>query len=241
MRNNIAHETLAQLSSNFPYDIKFQKRKTLVVHVLDDGNVEVRAPRGLSQKHIIRFVEEKAAWIEKTRVKQANKHSWKNVVEPGAAMWFLGQPRKLEVKQVLSMAKAIGQAAILCDAESIVVAARDPWSLPALARQLNAWYRDQAHAIFQERLWLVCQRFPGILAAPELRLRKMKRRWGSCSRSGRVTLNSELVKLPLMIIDYVIAHELCHLTEFNHGPKFYKLLAHVMPDWKQREVMLKQF
>ena len=229
------------MSGNFPYEIKFQKRKTLVVYVLDDGNVEVRAPKGLSQKHIAHFVAEKAAWIERTRARQVHKQRWQTPIEPGASMWFLGQPRKLEVQPVQSMAKAIGRAAILCDEESIVVTARDPWSLPALARQLNDWYRDQAHAIFHERLLLVCQRFPGILAAPELRMRKMKRRWGSCSRSGRVTLNVELVKLPLTIIDYVIAHELCHLTEFNHGPKFYKLLAHIMPDWKQREVMLKQF
>lgn len=228
------------MSGSFSYQIKFQKRKTLAVYVLEDGKVEVRAPSGLSQKHIVRFVEEKSAWIEKTRARQAHKHRWQTLIEPGAALWFLGLPRKLEVKQAQSMAKEIG-AAILCDEESIVVAARDPWSLPALARQLNDWYRDQAHAIFHERLLLVCQRFPGILAAPELRMRKMRRRWGSCSRSGRVTLNVELVKLPLSLIDYVIAHELCHLTEFNHGPKFYKLLAHVMPDWKQREVMLKQF
>lgn len=222
------------MSANFSYTVKFQKRKTLVVYVLEDGHVEVRAPQALSQKHIVRFVEEKAAWIEKTRAKQANKHRWKNIIEPGAAMWFLGQPRKLEVKQSST-------AAILYDDEIITVSARDPWSLPTLARQLNNWYRDQAHAIFHERLLLVCQRFPGIIAAPELRLRKMERRWGSCSRSGRVTLNTELVKLPLSMIDYVIAHELCHLTEFNHGKKFYALLEHVMPDWKQRERILKQF
>jgi predicted metal-dependent hydrolase len=49
------------------------------------------------------------------------------------------------------------------------------------------------------------------------------------------------VKLPLGLIDYVIAHELCHLTEFNHGPKFYRLLEYAMPDWKTREQLLKQF
>ena len=222
------------MSGNFSYEIKFQRRKTLVVYVHDDGNVEVRAPHGLSQTHIVRFVEEKAGWIERTRVKQANKHRWQTLIEPGASIWFLGKPRKLEVKQS-------GVASILHDEETIAVAARDPWSLPALSRQLNDWYRDQAHTIFHERLLLVCQRFPGIIAAPELRLRKMRRRWGSCSRGGRVTLNTELVKLPLSLIDYVIAHELCHLTEFNHSKRFYRLLEHVMPDWKQRERMLKQF
>ncbi len=222
------------MSANFSYDVKYQKRKTLVVYVLEGGNVEVRAPQGLAQKHIVRFVEEKAAWIQRSIAKQASKHQWKNIVAPGAQMWFLGQPRRLEVE-------THSTAAIFYDEEVIVVAARDPWNLPALARQLNGWYREQAHAIFSERLLLVCQRFPGIIAAPELRLRKMDRRWGSCSRSGRVTLNTELVKLPLSLIDYVIAHELCHLTEFNHGKRFYALLEQVMPDWKQRERMLKQF
>lgn len=222
------------MSGNFSYTVKFQKRKTLVVYVLDSGDVEVRAPHTLSQKHIVRFVEEKSAWIERSLAKQANKHQWKNSIEPGASMWFLGKPRRLEVKQSSA-------TAILHDDETITVSARDPWSLPALARQLNTWYRDQAHDIFHERLLLVCQRFPGIPAAPELRLRKMERRWGSCSRSGRVTLNIELIKLPLSLIDYIIAHELCHLSHFNHGKKFYALLEYVMPDWKQRERILKQF
>lgn len=222
------------MSGNFSYAVKFQTRKTLVIYVLEDGNIEVRAPHGLSQTHIVRFIEEKAAWIEKTRAKQTSKHRWQTLIEPGASVWFLGRPRRLEVAQGKLFS-------ILYDDESITVTARDPWSLPALSRQLNDWYRDQAYAVFHERLLLVCQRFPGILAAPELRLRKMRRRWGSCSRSGRVTLNTELVKLPLSMIDYVIAHELCHLTEFNHSKKFYQLLEYVMPDWKQRERVLKQF
>ena len=222
------------MSGNFSYAVKFQTRKTLALYVLDDGAVEVRAPHGMSQRRIVSFVEQTAAWIIRTRERQAQKPRWQNLIEPGASMWLLGQPRRLEVKQDKS-------PGVQCGDDSIVVAARDPWSLPALARQLNDWYREQAAHIFAERLLLVCQRFPGVLAAPELRLRRMKRRWGSCSSKGRITLNTELVKLPLTLIDYVIAHELCHLFEFNHSRRFYQLLATVMPDWKQREQMLKQF
>jgi predicted metal-dependent hydrolase len=222
------------MSGNFSYAVKFQSRKTLAVHVLDDGAIEVRAPRGMSEKHIVQFVEQKAAWIVKSRERQLQRRQWQTDVQPGAAMWFLGKPRQLEVVQSQ-------QPAVLCSDETIAVSTRDHWNLPQLSRQLNDWYRDQAQQVFSERLLLVCQRFPGILAAPELRLRKMRRRWGSCSRSGRVTLNTELVKLPLSMIDYVIAHELCHLFEFNHGKKFYRMLESVMPDWKQREQVLKQF
>lgn len=220
--------------SNFQYTVKFQVRKTLSLYVLTDGTVEVRAPHGMNQKHIVSFVEKKSSWVIKTREQQLQRKQWKTMIEPGSKIWFLGTARNLEVKTGKEMA-------VLCSDESIAVSARDPWNLPRLSRQLNDWYRDQAQQIFSERLILVCQRFPGILAAPELRLRSMRRRWGSCSRSGRVTLNVELVKLPMTLIDYVIAHELCHLFEFNHGKKFYELLEFVMPDWRAREQVLKQF
>lgn len=222
------------MSENFTYEIKFQKRKTLSLYVLADGAVEVRAPNGMAHKHIVSFVEKKSSWVVRTREQQLQRKQWKATIEPGAKVWFLGSERKLEVKTGK-------ETAVLCSEESIVLTVRDPWNLPLLSRQLDEWCRDQAQHIFSERLLLVCQRFPGVLAAPELRLRKMRRRWGSCSSKGRVTLNTELVKLPMTLIDYVIAHELCHLFEFNHGRKFYELLELVMPDWKQREQILKQF
>ena len=66
----------------------------------------------------------------------------------------------------------------------------------------------------------------------------MKTRWGSCTASGRLLLNSQLIVLPTSSIDYVIAHELCHLREAKHGPRFERLLARVMPDWRVRHERL---
>ena len=57
----------------------------------------------------------------------------------------------------------------------------------------------------------------------------MKSRWGSCGRSGRITLNVELIKLDPKYTDYVILHELCHLKEMNHGKGFYELLGRCVP------------
>jgi predicted metal-dependent hydrolase len=222
------------VSSDFSYTVKFQRRKTLGLYVLQDGAIEVRAPMRTAQRTIVAFVEQRADWVLKTRAKQLQRQQWQIPVEDSGSTWFLGEPRMLEIRQA-------SVAAVECGEQGIRVGLRDPDSPEQLERHLNGWYRAQAEAIFAERLLLVCQRFPGILAAPELRLRRMRRRWGSCSRTGRVTLNVDLVKLPLSLIDYVIAHELCHLTEFNHGPKFYRLLEYAMPDWKTREKLLKQF
>lgn len=221
------------MNSDFTYTVKLQRRKTLGLYVLPDGAIEVRAPLRTAQRTIVAFVEQRVDWALRTRERQLQRQQWQQPAETGSS-WFLGQPLKLDIY------RATNTRIDRVD-ERLAVGLRDPQNGAQLERHLQAWYRDQAQAIFAERLLLVCQRFPGILAAPELRLRRMRRRWGSCSRSGRVTLNVDLVKLPLELVDYVIAHELCHLTEFNHGPKFYRLLAFAMPDWKAREQLLKQF
>jgi predicted metal-dependent hydrolase len=222
------------MSGDFSYTVKFQRRKTLGLYVLLDGAIEVRVPMRTAQRTIVAFVEQRADWVLKTRAKQLQRRQWQTSIETSGSSWFLGQPLTLDIRRSASFA-------VEYDEHSIRVGLRDPDNPEQLERHLGNWYRAQAETIFAERLLLVCQRFPGILAAPELRLRRMRRRWGSCSRGGRVTLNVDLVKLPLSLIDYVIAHELCHLTEFNHGPRFYRLLEYAMPDWKAREALLKQF
>jgi hypothetical protein len=67
----------------------------------------------------------------------------------------------------------------------------------------------------------------------------MKKRWGSLSHNGLLTLNTDLIRAPKACIDYVITHELCHLKHHNHGPNFYRLLEKMMPDWERRKTQLE--
>ena len=72
-------------------------------------------------------------------------------------------------------------------------------------------------------------------------IRPMKSRWGSCiPAKGKVTLNAHLMKKPFACIEYVAAHELCHLLVPNHGPAFYQWMDRVMPDHRQRKAWLNQ-
>jgi len=102
--------------------------------------------------------------------------------------------------------------------------------------------RDEAERTLGDR---VDQCLPIALAlgipAPRVSFRMMKRRWGSCSRDGRVVLNVRLVQTPPECMDYVIMHELCHLRYHNHGRAFKALLARGLPDWKQRREILKLY
>ncbi|NJK70655.1 MAG: M48 family metallopeptidase [Thermales bacterium] len=75
---------------------------------------------------------------------------------------------------------------------------------------------------------------------PELRVRKMKTRWGSCYRSKYISLNPILIKSPVECVDYVITHEICHLDHKPHNKNFYQLLSRRVPEWKKIKLKLEK-
>ena len=70
-------------------------------------------------------------------------------------------------------------------------------------------------------------------------IRNQRSRWGSCSSAGNLNFNCLLMELPDEVIDSVVVHELCHILEKNHGPRFYALLEQNLPDHKERKKLLK--
>ncbi|MDR0775960.1 MAG: M48 family metallopeptidase [Azonexus sp.] len=99
--------------------------------------------------------------------------------------------------------------------------------------------RSEARTVFAERL----ARYAPLLGVtvPPLRLSSARTRWGSCSTRGGIALNWRLIFLPLPLVDYVVCHELAHLKEMNHGPRFWSLVEQLYPDWRtrRRELRLK--
>lgn len=105
---------------------------------------------------------------------------------------------------------------------------------------LQQWYQAKAMTVFTARLAAISQRAPWVEGRKvPLKLRRMKRTWGNCSAGGVIKLNTHLIKAPLRVIDSVIAHELCHLEEMNHGRAFYSLLEELNPDWRQDRARLR--
>ncbi|MDX9874178.1 MAG: SprT family zinc-dependent metalloprotease [Spongiibacteraceae bacterium] len=218
----------------FSYTVRFQRRKTISLHVLNDGAFEVRAPVGYHDEWINEFVNSRTVWALGARERQLQRQQWRQPVAQGAESWFLGEALTLQIERGERFVAAV-------DGELLRVRAPDPEDYAAVDRRLRLWYRAQAAHIFAERLADCCKRFPRPVAVPPLALRKMRRRWGSCSRDGRITLNVDMVRLPPELIDYVIMHELCHLFEFNHGPRFYRLQSEAVPNWRALEERLRRF
>ena len=81
---------------------------------------------------------------------------------------------------------------------------------------------------------------PPARAPGRIAIRDQKSRWGSCSRKGNLNFNWKLIMAPPPALDYVVIHELCHLHEFNHSPRFWQLVAAQMPEYESWKKWLKQ-
>lgn len=108
------------------------------------------------------------------------------------------------------------------------------------ARETRPRLHDES--VFQE---ILDQLYPLLapygVAYPQLRLREMKSRWGSCLvYKQTITLNTNLLTCSRRCIEYVVLHELCHFVHPNHSPRFYELLSSFLPDWKQRRQELNE-
>ena len=115
-----------------------------------------------------------------------------------------------------------------------------PASTSAQARPLvEAWYRRAAHVYVQQRMAYYA---PLVGRAPtRITIRAQKTRWGSCSTRASISINWRLMQAAPDIIDYVIVHELCHLLQANHAPRFWREVARVLPDYETRRRRLREF
>lgn len=210
-----------------PVTVRRSRRKTVALKLQPGPRLELRAPRGCPDATLRDFLDRRRAWVRRHLPDLPEPaRPWQ--FSEGEAHSYLGRPLRLAIEQgPRRRARRIG--------DQLRVALPSPDRSDIVAAVVRDWYSARAQAVFAWRLneWL--QRLADWrLPEPSLRRRRMRRRWGSCTSTRVVTLNTHLVERPLGLIDFVIAHELCHLVELNHSPRFYRLMDRAMPDWRER-------
>jgi predicted metal-dependent hydrolase len=216
--------------------LSFKERKTLKISVHPDKTVTVDAPKGKKIHDVLTRVKERASWIIKQRdyFERFQPLLTKRQYVSGENCYYLGRHYRLKVR------KNSGQSVKLIG-KYINVYAPYVNDSNEVKKLLQGWYRKHAEAIFSQRLNLYNKTIKRMdVIYPEIKIRHMKKRWGSCRKAGAIVLNTELVKAPLHCIDYVIMHEICHLKISSHNNGFYKLLEKHMPDWKLRKERLEK-
>lgn len=222
------------LLKSIEYSLVLSKRKTIAIIVKPDQTVEVRAPKRVSKKEVESFLQLKQSWVlAKLKEFSSRPETHEPVYQEGEVHYFLGEAHRIVDSKDGSLITGAGQAII--PLRSIQGAAPD-----VVEKKFDLWYRKEALVLFSERheYW---REQMAHLNLPEsyVSIRKMKRRWGSCTTKGKITFNTMLAKYPLSCIDAVVVHELCHLLEFSHNKRFYQFMSHVYPDWKTCDKQLQ--
>lgn len=208
--------------------------RRILIKVHPDCRVVVHAPHEASDDGVMQAVKKRSRWIsnklDRFKLQLADVRPRQYI--SGESHYYLGRRYMLKV-DVQENVKS--QVKLLRGRLEVTVKAREPNKVKNL---LTTWYKTRAKEIFQRRLTAVMDRAIWVKELPEIRVFTMQTQWGSCSPSGRLTLNPHLVKAHRECIDYVILHELCHLVEHNHSEQFYRLLDKVMPDWQKHKSKL---
>jgi hypothetical protein len=222
------NERQKELPGGISYRVIFASRRTISIIVSPHKGVIVRAPHRTPLRTIESFVSEKSGWIRKHLREHSELINMNTLgmLKNGDTIPYLGE--LLPVKVIPG-----DELYVRSDGNSVEIGIKQDTGAELMIKILKTWYRRRAEKVFPHILQRLLNKYEEYDFSPTaLTVRILKTRWGSCSRTGRITLNSELLRLSEKYIEYVIIHELCHLKHHNHGKDFYALLAELCPDYK---------
>lgn len=211
----------------------------------------MRAPNFASIGDVERFLAHKRPWIQQKVAEQSAQLSeLKQRTFANEGCWnFLGQPHQLHVQfgsrscvhrsEEKGVARCGKEYEEKAEAQLIVTISRrgERSSSEKVASALEQWFKQQAQTIFEQKAARIASHL-GVTYS-EIRLRKTKTRWGHCTAKGALQFNWLVVQAPEPVVDYLVAHEVCHLVHFNHSRAFWQLVESVCPHYKQSRHWLK--
>jgi predicted metal-dependent hydrolase len=222
-----------------PYRVRHSERARRMRIVVSPGKVEVVAPDGTEQAVIAAFIESKRKWVfnkhQEIKVQAATLQSQgPSRYVSGAKILYRGRQMPLSVSRDGERSVGISYrngfhvtAPSGLDAENQdqqILKALKVWFLDRLRRDVNGYVDD-----FAKKLGVRPVR---------VRLKEQKHLWGSCGHDKIINLNWHLIFAPKPVLQYAVLHEMCHLLERNHSPRFWELVAGQMPDYEEKKLWL---
>jgi len=211
------------------YQIKYSNRKTLNISVERDRSVIVRAPHYLSKEKIDKIVQSKRQWIKE---KLNHTQKYPSVAETkefisGETLMYLGKNYQL----------------LIVDEEIEGIEFNQRFKI-SKSNQPNAnelfkkWYLNQA----LKKIEPLATKYAKSLGVKynQFKISEMKYRWGSCTPANNIIFNWRIIKAPMYVIEYLVAHELVHLIEGNHTPRFWNILSIQIPQYEKAKDWLKK-
>lgn len=213
-----------------------RRRKTVEITLDPYEGVLVSAPVDTDAVELEGIVRKRAPWIARKTSEGALQSRRKNFVS-GESLPYLG-------RQVRLFVELADVRRVKIDFEHWNFNVTAPFQMEGLERRdaieaaFRRWYRQRAEGLLPSRVERWSSRL-GVTASNVL-ARDQRQRWASCSADGTLRFNWRTVMVAPTLIDYVIVHELVHLTARNHSPDFWQQVAAILPDFKIRRVRLKE-
>jgi predicted metal-dependent hydrolase len=189
-----------------------------------DGTILIKAPYLVPRFLINQFVAKHQDWIQKKQQILALRQK----TEKAGEYLYLGKYYPLELRQN----------------QKELIELEDKFYLGSLNKKyvktyLTSWYKQQARKVISERVYYYAK-MAG-LNFRTIHLTSAQTRWGSCSSEKNLNFNWKLIMAPLPVIDYVVAHELAHLTQMNHSKDFWETVRKMYPLYREHRTWIKRY
>lgn len=200
-----------------------KKRRTLGLKINAVGDLFVHVPYFVSQYEIDKFVDNNQSWILRKQNEMQSRQKAKLDVSR-SEFWYLGQRYKL--------LRTVHSDSIIFSGDQVFL------PLSFSQEDMDNWLKQRAEDILYDRVSIFEKYIP--VKPQKVSVRKLKSRWGSCSSRANISLNLQLIKAPMFVVDYVVVHELSHLVHLNHSRHFWHLVESILPDYKKAHTWLKE-
>lgn len=241
MSSKIIRQTALKLHG-LTINLQFKLVKNITLRIKENGGIFLTAPVGMSISEVQQFLESKEQWLRQklqlvlqAQQKQEKKYSMGELPFDGQHVWLWG--KRLPARFLLS-GKKHGTYEVQADVVNFYY--RIELNNEAKCAFVEFFYKQEL-AGRGEQLLQAWEKKMGVRHTG-LKVHRMKTRWGSCNvRTGSINLNTLLACWPEECLEYIVVHELAHLQEANHSPRFHAIVERYLPEWRERKKLLEDF
>ncbi len=205
--------------------VRSHKRRSVGIQVLPNAHVKVTIPFFFPKFFVTKVLKEKEDWIRAAQQRMLARQ--KNTLTEGHYL-YMGKEYQLELRP--------GQKELVHVSEKSISVATP--SEKFVKTYLTSWYKQEARKVITQRVNLYAKRAG--LTFKSVAITTAETRWGSCSSNKTLNFNWKLVMAPIEVIDYVVAHELAHLTELNHSRAFWETVRKINPLYREYRTWLRR-
>ncbi|WHY01143.1 SprT family zinc-dependent metalloprotease [Neobacillus sp. DY30] len=218
------------LGQTIHFEIKYKNRTSMSISIDLYGNVEVQAPRGISDDRVIQALEEKWDWIQQKRkeIKDRNHGPKVKSYEHGESFLYLGEEYPIQISHDIN----IQQDYIVFDEEKLHIYVKHLED-EKIRQALKRFYYQQCKMLVERSIKTYQSNFK--TKPRSIKITDNKTNWGTCDSKLQLTFNWRLAMAPQSVVDYVVVHEMCHMVHLNHDRSFWRLVGKILPDYKQQE------